>query len=128
VGDLNHLYRREPSLYRADDRSEGFSWIDHGDSDQSVIAYLRRADAEAPVACICNFTPVPRYAYRIGVPEGGLWEELINTDSGFYGGSNCGNNGSVMADEYPWHGLPCSLSLTLPPLGAVILRPERGGS
>lgn len=128
VADLNHLYRSEPSLHRGDDRSEGFSWIDHGDWEQSVIAYLRRADGEPPVACICNFTPVPRYGYRIGVPKGGVWEELINTDSGCYGGSNCGNNGSVVADKYPWHGFPCSLSLTLPPLGAVILRPERGES
>ena len=128
VADLNHLYRTEPSLHRADDRSQGFSWIKHGDWEQSVSAYLRRADAEAPVACVCNFSPVARYGYRIGVPEEGLWDELINTDSGYYGGSNCGNNGFVRSEDWPWHGFPYSLSLTLPPLGAVILRPQRGGS
>ncbi|MCQ1539159.1 1,4-alpha-glucan branching protein GlgB [Methanocalculus taiwanensis] len=128
VADLNHLYRSEPSLHRADDRSEGFTWIDHGDWEQSVIAYLRRADGGSLVACICNFTPVPRYGYRIGVPQEGLWDEVINTDSGCYGGSNCGNNGSVIAEDWPWHGFAYSLSLTLPPLGAIILRQQRGRS
>lgn len=126
IRDLNHLYRNEPALHHLDDQSNGFSWIDHGDWEQSVIAYLRMATGEAPVACICNFTPQPRYGYLIGVPEGGYWEELINTDSAYYGGSNCGNGGGVEAYDHPCRGWPCSLSLTLPPLAAVILRPSGG--
>ncbi|MCP1662651.1 MAG: 1,4-alpha-glucan branching protein GlgB [Methanocalculus sp. MSAO_Arc1] len=124
VRDLNSLYRNEPALHQNDDGERGFSWIDHGDRDQSVITYLRRSP-EGRLACtVCNFTPVPRYGYRIGVPVAGYWEEVINTDSAYYGGSNCGNNGALEACGQPWHGHPYCLSLTLPPLATLILRPR----
>jgi 1,4-alpha-glucan branching enzyme len=122
ITDLNHLYRSEPALHQRD----GFRWIDHADWEQSIIAYLRTAPGRKPVACIFNFTPVPRFGYLLGVPEGGYWKELINTDAGWYGGSNLGNGGGVEAADRSWHGMPHSLSLTLPPLSALILMPGGG--
>ncbi|MBV8095657.1 MAG: 1,4-alpha-glucan branching protein GlgB [Acetobacteraceae bacterium] len=125
VRDLNRLYRSTPALHVADCRGEGFRWVVLEDRDQSVYAYLRFGSPEdAPALVVCNFTPVPRYEYRLGVPRPGLWREALNTDAAIYGGSNTGNGGAVEAGEIASHGLPSSVSLTLPPLATVILQPE----
>ena len=121
--DLNQLYRQESTLHEIDFDWDGFQWIDFSDSNNSVIAYLRKARkmGEA-IVCVCNFTPVPRYGYRIGVPEAGWYRELLNTDGIAYGGSNLGNGGGLHAEETPSHGFPYSLAMTLPPLSALWLK------
>jgi 1,4-alpha-glucan branching enzyme len=125
VSGLNHLYRDEPALYEVDFDAEGFEWIDAHNWEQSTISYLRRArNGNDFVIVACNFTPVPRSDYHLGVPQGGWYEEIFNTDSEYYAGSNVGNGGGLMAEEHEQHGRPYSLSLTLPPLGAVILKPR----
>ena len=123
VRDLNGLYRREPALYEADFDWSGFQWIDFNDTENSVIAFLRKATSSSDaVVCVCNFTPVPRYGYRIGVPASGWYRELLNTDAFYYGGSNVGNNGGIQSIGSPCHGFPHSLTLTLPPLGMLLLK------
>ena len=125
VRDLNHVYRSEPALYEVDFDPHGFRWLDANDVQRNVVAFLRvAADDERTIACVCNFSPVPREQYRIGLPHGGRWRELINTDSELYGGSNVGNLGGVDAERTPWQGQPYSAELTLPPLGIVWLAPE----
>ncbi|MCL5965960.1 MAG: 1,4-alpha-glucan branching protein GlgB [Deltaproteobacteria bacterium] len=121
--DLNRLYASSPSLHEVDFRPEGFEWIDFRDVDNSVVAFLRRAKDPADVTvCVFNFTPVPREAYRVGVPVPGFYRETLNSDSDYYGGRNLGNAGGVAAEAVPWMGRPASVSLTLPPLGALYLR------
>lgn len=128
VRDLNRLYRETPSLYERDCEQEGFSWIDCNDAESSVISYIRRAaDPEDFVIVVCNFTPVIRRGYRIGAPRAGAYREILNTDSSYYGGANVGNSGLVAAESEASHGMAASLSLTLPPLGTLILKPERSG-
>lgn len=123
IRDLNRIYREEPALHEVDFDWSGFQWIDFSDSDNSIIAYLRKAkNAQAAIVCLCNFTPVPRHGYRIGVPEPGWYRELINTDGIAYGGSNIGNGGGVHALDTPSHGFPDSLTLTLPPLSVLMLK------
>ncbi|HHH13782.1 MAG TPA: 1,4-alpha-glucan branching enzyme, partial [Thiolapillus brandeum] len=122
VGDLNRLHRELAPLHRHDFDQEGFEWIDCHDSSQSTLSYLRRSGDEFLVV-VLNFTPIPRLRYRIGVPEGGVYLEVLNSDSAYYGGSNLGNGAGVVAEETPWMGRPWSLELTLPPLGGIILRP-----
>ena len=122
VGDLNRLYRHRPALHLGDFTADGFEWIDCHDAEQSVISFLRRAGDRLMVA-VCNFTPVPRHGYRIGVPMGGPYRECLNSDAACYGGSDIGNLGRVVTEGVPWMGRPCSLSLTLPPLGCVYLEP-----
>ncbi len=125
VRDLNALYRAEPALHQRDCEPDGFAWIDANDSDNSVLSYFRRAeDARDFAVVVCNFTPVVREAYRIGVPEPGHYRECLNTDSEIYGGSGVGNLGTVAAQNVPAHGHPHSLSLTLPPLGVLVLKPQ----
>jgi len=125
VRDLNWLYRGRGALHERDCESEGFSWIDCNDSDASVISYIRRgADPNDFVVVVCNFTPVVRHAYRIGVPRAGRYREILNTDSTCYGGSNVGNAGEVATQDWAAHGMASSLSLTLPPLGVLVLAPE----
>ncbi len=120
VGDLNRLYRATPALYRRDGDAEGFRWIVVDDKVQSVVAWLRvGAEGDQPVAVVCNFTPEPRSAYRIGLPEAGWWREIFNSDAVDYGGSGVGNLGGVRATSRPSHGYPASAELTVPPLGAV---------
>jgi 1,4-alpha-glucan branching enzyme len=120
--DLNHLYRELPALHELDCEAAGFEWLELHDSDQSVIAFLRRgADPARITVVLCNFTPVPRQEYRIGVPFGGHYHERLNTDASLYGGSNLGNYGGVTADEFSSHGRPYSLRVTLPPLATVVL-------
>jgi 1,4-alpha-glucan branching enzyme len=119
VRDLNHLYAREPALYERDCEDEGFSWIAAHDHENSVVSYVRRgADPQDFVVVVCNFTPVVRRGYRLGVPRAGRYSEIFNSDSAYYGGSDAGNGGEVIAG--PDH----SLELTLPPLGALILKPR----
>ena len=126
VADLNALYRSEPALHTRDFEASGFRWIDASDYQASVIAYLRCGDSGPPVLVVCNFTPVPRVNYGVGVPCMGFWSEVLNSDSAYYGGSGSGNYGGVDATAVPAHGFMQSLSLTLPPLGIVILKPEGG--
>jgi len=124
VADLNRLYRAEPALHQLDFEPAGFQWMDCSDSEQSIVSFCRFArDAETLILCACNFTPVPRPGYRVGVPREGFYAEVLNTDSELYGGSNTGNGGGVLSQPLPWHGQPHSVLLTLPPLGAVLLRP-----
>jgi 1,4-alpha-glucan branching enzyme len=120
VRDLNALYRKTPALYKEDSDPAGFEWIEANDADNSVLAFLRRAHNARSVLVVCNFTPVVRYDYRIWVPKSGKWHERINTDARDYGGSDVGNQGSVEGEAVPWHEHPYSVSLTLPPLAALI--------
>jgi 1,4-alpha-glucan branching enzyme len=125
VRDLNRLYREEPALHARDCEAEGFRWIVVDDAAQSVYGWLRMgAPEDPPMAVVTNFTSVPRSHYRIGLPEAGLWREVLNTDAMFYGGSGVGNLGMVQASAAPSHGFPASASLTLPPLATVYLRFE----
>jgi 1,4-alpha-glucan branching enzyme len=124
VWDLNRLYRSLPALHQQDCVPQGFEWIDGSDEMNSVLVFMRRAeDPRDYVVIICNFTPQVRREYRIGVPEGGAYAELVNSDSGAYGGSNVGNMGRIQAEPVPWQGRPYSLNLVLPPLSVLILRP-----
>jgi 1,4-alpha-glucan branching enzyme len=125
VRDLNRLYRELPSLHEQDFSHEGFSWIDCHDADQSVVSWLRYGCDGRFVVVALNFTPLPRVAYRIGVPAEGDYRELLNSDSRHYGGSDVGNDGVLSAAAEPWMGRPASLALTLPPLAAVVLAPVR---
>jgi 1,4-alpha-glucan branching enzyme len=123
TGDLNALYRAERALHASDVDSAGFEWIDCNDSEGSTLLYLRRDPASGEMLAIaCNFTPVPRPNYRIGVPAGGYWRELVNTDSDDYEGSGQGNLGGVEATPVSAHGRPHSLLITLPPLAAVVFK------
>lgn len=121
--DLNHLYRSQPALYERDFNPEGFRWIDCSDYDNSVYSFLRFAnDRSDYTVTVCSFTPVPRYNYRIGVPEPGYYQELLNSDAAAYGGGNIGNAGGVHAEPVPWHGFDWSLNLTVPPLATVVFK------
>jgi len=123
VKELNWLYRREPALFEVDDSYQGFEWIDLQDSESSIITFIRFArNREDFIVFACNFTPVPRQGYRIGVPKAGLYRELFNTDSELFGGANLGNAGAVMAEEIPFHGRPASLNVTIPPLAVVAFK------
>ncbi len=122
VGDLNRLYRELPALHAGDARASGFEWVDGSNAAMSVITFLRRGRGDEDVVLVaCNFTPVPRHQYRIGVPRGGAWREVLSSDATIYGGSGHGNLGGVEAVPYPWNGRPSSVVVTLPPLGAIIL-------
>lgn len=123
VRDLNHLYKSEPALYELDFSAEGFEWVDFHDWQQSIISFIRKGrDTDRIILVVCNFTPVPRQNYLIGVPERGFWKELLNSDSEFYGGSGMGNSGGAVTTLIPWNGRPYSLSLTLPPLSVLFFK------
>jgi len=123
VKDLNRIYRSEPAMYELDYHSDGFEWIDFRDADSTVVSFIRRDRSQGQtLVFIFNFTPVPKSNYRIGAPRPGYYRELINSDSSIYGGSNMGLEGGIYADTLPWHGQPCSLNLTLPPLGMIVLK------
>jgi len=124
VADLNELMRREPALHQLDTQPDGFEWIDANDSNQSVASYLRKGRGGELVLVILNYTPVVRAGYRVGVPRGGPWRELLNSDAPLYGGSGIGNYGTVHSRPVASHGRAHSLQLTLPPLAALFLRPE----
>jgi 1,4-alpha-glucan branching enzyme len=124
--DLNRTYVAERSLHEIDFEPAGFQWIDCNDSENSVVSFIRRAkDPSDLVIALMNFTPVPRMGYRIGVPRQGVYTELMNSDAEVYGGSNCGNGGVVFSEPIASHGHPQSLSLNLPPLGFLLLKPSR---
>ncbi len=124
VGQLNRVYRENASFWQQDGSSAGFSWIDGSDSANSVLSFLRWDRAGNPIACVFNFSGRPVGDYRVGLPFAGTWEELLNSDAGEFGGSGVGNYGSVVAETEPSHGQPASVVLTLPPLGALYLRPK----
>jgi 1,4-alpha-glucan branching enzyme len=124
VQDLNLLYRKEPALHELDFDPAGFEWVDCNDIEQSTVSLIRKArDQRELILVVCNFTPVPRENYKVGVPFGGHWMELLNSDAVEYGGSGWGNMGGTEADPMPCHGRPFSLSLALPPLAALFLKP-----
>ena len=128
VRDMNRVYRSEAALWQRDDSYEGFEWIDFHDVENSVLAFVRRGfEAEGEVVVVCNFTPVPRHQYRIGVAREGQYRELLNSDAEVYGGSNVGNQGVVQTEPMESHGRPHSLLLTLPPLGILVLKREPSG-
>jgi 1,4-alpha-glucan branching enzyme len=125
VGDLNGLYRSEGALHRHDFSGEGFEWVAMDDARASVVAFLRKGEADEPtLLVVCNLTPLPRHGYRLGVPTKGFWREVLNTDSHVYGGSGVGNLGGVSTDHEAEHGRPHSVVLTLPPLSTLMLRWE----
>ena len=123
VADLNALYRREPALHQVDFQWQGFQWIDCNDADASVLSFIRRArDPRDAIVIVANFTPVAREKYRVGVPDPGWYRELFNSDAEYYGGSNYGNAGGVMAEPVPWMGMNYSLPLRLPPLATLYFK------
>jgi 1,4-alpha-glucan branching enzyme len=123
VADLNRLYRATPALYEVDFEPAGFQWIDCHDAEQSALSFVRHGrDRHDLTLCVCNFTPVPRRGYRVGVPTPGFYAEVLNTDGAAYGGSNLGNGGGIPSEPSPWHGQPHSVVITLPPLAALWLR------
>ncbi len=123
VCDLNAAYRTEEALYKDDFTPSGFEWVDHNDWEGSIISFLRKGDfADNPILIVCNFTPVPRYGYRIGVPAGGFWREILNSDAREYGGGGLGNFGGVQAASWGCHGRSHSVTLTLPPLSVLFLK------
>jgi 1,4-alpha-glucan branching enzyme len=125
VDDLNRLYKSEPALHRVDFHWSGFEWLALNDSENSVIAFARRQESGVhDVVCVCNFTPLPRHNYRIGVSKPGVYREILNTDSAHYGGSNLGNQGLVSTVAATWGGKPYHMELTIPPMSAVYLRHE----
>ncbi len=145
VTDLNQVYARQPALWRQDARPEGFSWIDANDTAGNVLSFVRLAgDLSGPadtgpaasgtggsapggddiLACVVNFSGAPHHGYRVGLPRAGRWRELINTDAAIYGGSGVGNLGAVQAVPEPWHGMPASAEISIPPLGALWFAPE----
>ena len=124
VADLNRLYRAHPAMHALDNDPAGFEWVDCNDHEQSIVSFLRLGpDRDRPVLAVCNFTPVPRHGFLVGVPCGGRWEELLNGDAAEYGGSGMGNLGGVDAEAEPLHGRAHRLRLTLPPLAIVFLAP-----
>ena len=124
VSDLNHLYRSERALYEYDFSNDGFEWVDLHDWESSVVSYLRKGkDGRDQLLVVCNLTPVLRHGYRVGVPRGGFWQELLNSDAEIYGGSGQGNFGGVHAQAFPAHGRNHSLNLTLPPMAVLCFKP-----
>jgi 1,4-alpha-glucan branching enzyme len=127
VRQLNHLYKDEPAMHELDCDPAGFEWIDCSDVESSVVALLRKGKTTPVIIIVlCNFTPVPRYNYRVGAPRGGYWQEALNSDAAEYWGSGMGNMGGVEAAPVPLHGRPYSLTITLPPLSVSFFKSERG--
>jgi 1,4-alpha-glucan branching enzyme len=139
--DLNAIYRRTPALWKLDSSPDGFSWIDANDAQGNTLSFLRMSDPQEPaadgeadggagqdqpgvIACIANFSALPHLEYKVGLPQAGRWQEVLNTDAVIYGGSGVGNLGSIEAVPEPWHGKPASATITLPPLGVLWLTPE----
>jgi 1,4-alpha-glucan branching enzyme len=125
VRELNRLYRQEPALYQVDDEFRGFEWIDFRDAEASVICFARFAqNRDDFLVFCCNFTPVPRKLYTIGLPRHGRYREVFNSDAEMFGGGNIGNSGCLQSEDIGSHGQPARGRVTLPPLGVVILKPE----
>ena len=128
IGDLNRVYRQEPALHQIDFSPEGFEWVDIGNADMSIIAFLRKSAGDGPpLLVVCNFTPLPRANFLVGVPSRGLWREIINTDARDYGGSGWGNMGGVESVPVGSHGRVESVNLNVPPLSTLVLRWEARG-
>ncbi|MCS5714456.1 1,4-alpha-glucan branching protein GlgB [Herbiconiux sp. CPCC 205716] len=125
VGHLNRVYRENPALWALDNEPAGFEWIDGGSSSQNLVSFLRWDSEGNPIAVLMNFSGAPVGPYRVGLPFGGRWDELVNTDAVEYGGSGVGNYGAVEAEYVPWSGRPASVELTLPPLAALFLKPHK---
>jgi 1,4-alpha-glucan branching enzyme len=119
VRALNALYHANPAMYEVDFSYTGFEWVDFHDVEGSIISFLRRAGDGRFILFVCNFTPVPRWKYRVGAPDPGFYREVLNSDSDLFGGSNMGNAGGVMAEAVPAHGRPHSISITIPPLAVL---------
>jgi 1,4-alpha-glucan branching enzyme len=125
VGDLNRLYRSEPALQHNEHNSTSFEWLELQDAERNVICFLRKGgSADEAIVVACNFSSVPRDNYRIGVPRKGVWREIFNSDSKVYGGSGRGNWGEVRTTPFPLAGRNHSMTVDIPPLGAVFLRWE----
>ena len=125
VADLNRVYRAEPSLHQVEFDWQGFEWVDCHNYRDSVLTFIRKAKDPNDFAVVaCNFTPVPRMGYRAGVPRGGQYREIFNSDSTFYAGSNIGNGQGIVADDIRWHDRDHSIEINVPPLGLVILKPQ----
>jgi 1,4-alpha-glucan branching enzyme len=121
--DLNHAYMREGALNDFDFEAGGFEWVDFQDSQQSIISFIRKgSEGEGQILVVCNFTPIPRHNYRVGVSSPGTWKELLNSDGREYGGSGQGNLGAVKSEDVPFKDRPFSVSLTLPPLSVLFLK------
>jgi 1,4-alpha-glucan branching enzyme len=121
--ELNHFYKSEPPMYEWDCDPAGFEWVDCGDAESSVVSLIRKGKSTSTIIlAVCNFTPVPRYSYRVGAPRRGFWHEVLNSDSAEYGGGNMGNLGGVEAVPVPLHGRSHSLTLTLPPLSVSFFK------
>jgi 1,4-alpha-glucan branching enzyme len=127
VRDLNRHYRGTPALYEVDDDARGFWWLEPNDAERNIVAFCRAGEDPAAdvLACVMNLSPVPREGYRLGLPRAGRWREVLNTDAQAYGGTGVGNLGGVEAQAVGWGGQPFSAELTLPPLAALWLVPER---
>jgi 1,4-alpha-glucan branching enzyme len=126
VRDLNGIYTSERAFHEADSDHKAFEWIDFRDTEHCIISFIRHArEKDDYLVVVCNFTPVPRYGYRIGVPEKCFYRELLNSDSKAYWGSNMGNQGGLNSEDKPWHGKPYSLNITIPPLAVLYFKPER---
>ncbi|RFA08735.1 1,4-alpha-glucan branching enzyme [Subtercola boreus] len=124
VSSLNRVYRENPALWLRDNESAGFEWIDGGSSEKNLVSFLRWDADGNPIAVLMNFSGAPVGPYRVSLPFGGVWDEIINTDALEYGGSGVGNFGAVTAENVPWQGRPASVELTLPPLAALYLKPR----
>jgi 1,4-alpha-glucan branching enzyme len=125
VKDLNQLYRSEPALYERDFTPDGFEWIDLNDYQQGVLSFVRKsADNQSQIVVVCNFTPMTWNNYSVGMPQKGFWKEILNSDAAIYGGSSQGNLGGKETSDKSFHGRPCSLSLTIPPLGILFLKKQ----
>jgi 1,4-alpha-glucan branching enzyme len=124
VADLNRIYRGEKPLHERDFSVDGFRWVQRGDWEQSAVSFLRFDSGHNPILVVANLTPVPRHNYRVGVPRGGRWRELLNSDAEHYGGSGMGNQGGAEAQPMPYEEFHHSLSLTLPPLAVLVFKPE----
>ncbi len=124
--DLNRVYTKEKALHELDFNPAGFQWIDCNNTPESILGFMRKDNANNSMIVVCNFTPAPRHNYRMGAPKDGFWKELLNSDALEYGGSGQGCLGGVEASPVPFHGLPYSLNLTLPPLGVLFLKPGEG--
>ncbi|MGH2820054.1 MAG: alpha amylase C-terminal domain-containing protein, partial [Actinomycetota bacterium] len=122
VGDLNKTYKGIPALWQQDTSPDGFAWIDANDADNNVLSFYRTsADGEHHLVCLCNLSPTVHTGFRVGLPKQGRYQEVLNTDAANYGGSNAGNQGAVVSEPAPWHGLDHSALVTLPPLAVVWL-------
>ena len=124
IHDLNRLYGSEPSLHATDARAEGFQWLDPDDAERSVYAFVRQAPGAPRLAIVANMTPVGREHYRLGLPAGGTWREVLNTDAEAYGGGGAGNFGQAMAEPVAAQGQSHSAALYLPPLSVLVFREE----